>query len=47
MVNEMYVEWLVTWIKNATINISTGKAFTIDDIKNADYKTAIQAKLTT
>lgn len=46
MVNETYVNWLVDWIKNGTINIKTGTAFTIDDILNADYKTAVQTKLT-
>ena len=45
MVNETYVNWLVDWIKNGTINIKTGLPFVIDDIKNADYKTAVQAKL--
>lgn len=45
MVNETYVNWLVGWIKNGTINIKTGKAFVIDDIINTDYKAAVQAKL--
>jgi hypothetical protein len=45
MVNETYVNWLVTWIKNGTINIKTGKPFVLDDIINADYKAAVQAKL--
>lgn len=45
MVNETYVNWLATWIKNGTINIKTGKAFMLDDIINADYKAAVQVKL--
>lgn len=47
MVNETYINWLVSWIKNGTINIKTDKAFTVDDIINADYKSAVQAKLVT
>lgn len=45
MVDEVYVSWLVTWIKNGIINIKTSKPFVIDDIINADYKAAVQAKL--
>ena len=44
--NQDYVNWLVSWIKNGTVNIKTGKAFTIDDIINADYKAAVQQALT-
>lgn len=47
MVNQTYVEWLVTWIKNGTINIKTGQPFKIDDILNTDYKTAVQTQLST
>lgn len=43
MVNQEYVNWLVSWIQNGTINYSTGKPFTIDDIKNADYKATVQS----
>lgn len=45
MVNEMYVNWLVVWIKNGVINIKTGQPFKIDDIINEEYKTAVEAKL--
>lgn len=46
MVNEIYVNWLVNWVKNGIINIKTGKPFVLDDIINTDYKAAVQAKLT-
>lgn len=46
MINQTYVNWLVTWIQNGTVNISTGKPFAIDDIKNTDYKAAVQAQFT-
>ena len=42
MINQEYVSWLVEWIRNGTINMKTGKPFVIDDIKNQDYKTAVQ-----
>lgn len=45
MINQTYVNWLVGWIKDGVINKSTGKPFIIDDIKNADYKIAVQALL--
>lgn len=44
--NQNYVNWLVSWIKNGTINIKTEKPFVIDDIINADYKAAVQQALT-
>lgn len=44
--NQEYVSWLVSWIKNGTVNIKTGKAFAIGDIINADYKAAVQQALT-
>lgn len=47
MLNEDYINWLVSFIKNGTINIKTGQPFTIDDIKNADYKAAVEAALNT
>lgn len=43
--NQAYVNWLVGFIKNKTINIKTGKPFVIDDIINADYKVAVQTAL--
>ncbi len=45
MLNGTYVNWIVGWIKNGTVNIKTGQPFTVDDILNPDYKTAVEAKL--
>lgn len=45
MVNQIYVNWLVSWIKNGTINIKTGQPFTIDDILNSEYKVAVEQVL--
>lgn len=45
MVNEIYVNWLVTWIKNGVINIKTGEPFKLDDILAQEYKDAVQAIL--
>jgi ABC-type Fe3+ transport system substrate-binding protein len=45
MLNQMYVNWLVGWIRNSTINIKTGLPFTVDDILLPEYKTAVQAAL--
>ncbi len=47
MINQSYVNWLVSWIKNGTVNIKTGQPFTIDDIKIQEYKDAVQAQFTT
>lgn len=41
MINQDYVNWLVTWIKERTINIKTGQPFVIDDIKSQEYKDAV------
>lgn len=46
MVNQIYVDWLVGWIKNGTINIKTGLPFTIEDILIIEYRVAVQIKLT-
>ncbi|WP_217302438.1 hypothetical protein [Clostridium sp. 001] len=43
--NQEYVNWLVAFIRNGTINIKTGKPFAINDIINTDYKAAVQAAL--
>lgn len=43
--NQDYINWLVGFIRNGTINIKTGKSFVIDDIINEDYKAAVQAAL--
>lgn len=46
MINQDYVNWLVYFVKNNTINIKTSQPFTIDDIKIQEYKDAVQAQLT-
>lgn len=38
---KLYASWIVGWIKAGTINIKTGKAFTIDDIKNTNVKAEV------
>lgn len=43
--NQEYVNWIVNFIRNSTINIKTGKPFVINDIINMDYKTAVQTAL--
>ncbi|WP_183128072.1 hypothetical protein [Clostridium autoethanogenum] len=43
--NQEYINWIVNFIRNGTINIKTGKPFVIDDIINADYKVAVQIAL--
>lgn len=45
MPNELFVSWLVTWIKTGTINIKTGQPFKVEDIFIAEYKTAVEAVL--
>ena len=45
MINEDYVNWLVSWIKSGIINIKTGQSFVLEDIKIQEYKDAVQAKL--
>jgi hypothetical protein len=44
MINQQYVNWLVGFIKNGTINIKTSQPFKIDDIINTDYKNAVIAE---
>lgn len=46
MLNQTYVNWLVGWIRNGTINIKTGLPFAVYDILITEYKTAVQAALT-
>ncbi|WP_181870586.1 hypothetical protein [Hafnia paralvei] len=46
MINQDYVNWLVNFIKDGTINIKTGEPFNLEDIKNQEYKNAVQAQLT-
>lgn len=45
MINELYVKWLASWIKNGTTNIQTGLPFTLDDIKIPEYRDAVEALL--
>lgn len=45
MVNEIYVSWLVNWIKTGTINIKTGLPFAVEDIIDEAYKTEIENRL--
>lgn len=45
MINQLYVDWLVGWIKNGTINIKTKQPFKLDDIKVQEYKDAVNAIL--
>lgn len=45
MVNETYVNWLVSWIKNGTINIKTGQLFKEEDILIQEYRDAVHAIL--
>ncbi|MFT8347676.1 hypothetical protein [Clostridium saccharoperbutylacetonicum] len=45
MVNSILVEILINKIISSEINPSTNEAFKVDDIKNAEYKTAVEAKL--
>lgn len=46
MINQIYVDWLVKWIKEETINIKTGQPFKLEDILIQEYKDAVQTKLT-
>ncbi|AGF54806.1 hypothetical protein HMT_42 [Clostridium phage HM T] len=45
MINQIYVEMLVNKILTKEINPNTGDLFKIEDIKIAEYKTAVEAKL--
>lgn len=44
MINQLYVDWLVGWIKNGTINIKTKQPFKLDDIKVQEYTGAVVAE---
>lgn len=46
MLNQNHINWLVSFIKNGTINIKTGQPFVLEDIKIQEYKDAVQAQLT-
>jgi UDP-N-acetylmuramyl pentapeptide synthase len=45
MINKIYIDWLVDWIKNGNINVQTGLPFTINDIKDEEYEVAVQAMM--
>ena len=45
MVNQTYIEWLVDWIINGIINIQTKLPFIVDDIKNINYREAVEVIL--
>ena len=45
MVNPILIEILINKINSGEINSNTNEAFKVDDIKNSEYKTAIEAKL--
>lgn len=47
MVNTIMVDMLVNKIRTGEINPSTCEAFKVDDIKNAEYKKAVEDKLST
>lgn len=44
MVNQDYVNWLISFIKNGTINTKTNLPFSINDIKIQEYKDAVIAE---
>lgn len=43
--NVTYVNWLVSWIRNGTINIKTGQPFKEEDILIQEYRDAVYAQL--
>lgn len=45
MVNPIMVDMLVNKIRTGEINPNTNEPFKLDDIKNAEYKTAVEVKL--
>lgn len=47
MVNVIMVDMLVNKIRTGEINPNTCEAFKLEDIKNTEYKTAVEAKLST
>ncbi|ACL19481.1 hypothetical protein Dhaf_1426 [Desulfitobacterium hafniense DCB-2] len=42
MVNGMYVNWLVSWVKKETINIQTGLPFVLNDIIIPEYRGEVE-----
>ena len=47
MINPILLDMLINKIQSGEINPNTGKVFKVDDIKNAEYKSAVEAKLIT
>ena len=47
MVNTILVEILINKIISSEINPNTNETFKLEDIKNAEYKNAVEAKLNT
>lgn len=47
MINPIYVDMLVNKIRIGEINPNTGQPFKVEDIKIAEYKTAVETKLST
>lgn len=45
MVNPILLEMLINKINSGEINPNTNEAFKVDDIKNAEYKTVVEAEL--
>jgi hypothetical protein len=45
MINLIYVDMLVNKIRTGEINPTTGEIFKVEDIKIAEYKTAVETKL--
>ena len=45
MVNSILVDILVNKIRIGEINPNTSEPFNVDDIKIAEYKTAVESKL--
>lgn len=47
MINVIIVDMLVNKISIGEINPNTDESFKLEDIKNAEYKSAVEAKLNT
>lgn len=45
MVNTIMVDMLVNKIRTGEINPNTNEAFKMEDIKNVEYKAAVEIKL--
>jgi hypothetical protein len=45
MIKKQYIDWLVSWIQNGTVNIKTGQPFKAADIINPEYKAEVEARL--